>query len=326
VTDIRRQDLYLWVRPFQTIYQAAVFLLVLASTKVAGEQSNSISGLVIVSLTAPALILVNDYLHASNDRLMERDRYFVQRNNGRAKPLGFALCTVILCGIWEGTISFAALAMYLVLIAAATLYGFFKARGQITVAYGLRAFYGFQAYLAMAVPRGLRLRDLVIGLALALADLATNIAGDIRDLTKDRKASLSTLPSLWGLPKTSVLLLGMHLISLLVLGIVLQTNTTSWKLVSLAGFLLTSFMSFRVIDDTTSLIWAHAIHHGSKVFQIVLLASMVLFDNAAISLLIAGSMLGVWYYLYRRYLQADGRLQDPAEQVRQPPAMDKTHI
>lgn len=302
------RDVLLWIRPYQTVYQLAVFGLVLASKEVKAVGLAEVAGLLAVLVSLPALFIVNDYIHSPNDRLMGRQRFFSRFNRLMRSPLIIAACLVGACSILAERSGLPMLITYLLLVGSVCLYAIAKRYRSIVSLYGFRAVSGALLYLVIAAPLGLNQRDYITALLVGLFDLQTNIAGDVRDVYADCKTRLKTLPLVWGVRRTTIVLLLLQILCLAGFRLTFFSLSGTWIIAALLGAVPAWISYLYVLSRGEELVmWAHACHHGYKLYVLCLIGRMLAGQSLDTSIYITAVVLVIWFVAYSLYLFGDHR-------------------
>ncbi len=138
-----------------------------------------------------------------------------------------------------------------------------------------------------------------------LIDVATNIAGDIRDLIVDRKSAIKTLATETSEKTTLLIIFSLYAFSLMCLQIFISLPLVmilSFLFLLLGGLLLTIHIPR---------IWYHGVFHGIKIMFYLLIAvylgvkssQTAIAEIIMIIMIIVGWMCS-WYAAYFLYVQA----------------------
>ncbi len=318
----------LLIRPFHIVHQWSLILMVIFTKSIYSVVSALDLFVVwlLVFLVMPLLFAINDLMHLEEDRKMGRDRLFTAVSvppQFLKTVLGSILALLLLISVLRSVTTFIAL---ILLIIFASAYGYYKHKRRTLLTYLFRSLSGFALYLVISSYFALTSTDILLAVFVAMTDLQVHIIGDVRDIKKDKVAELKTLPALYGIPTTNIIVLLLQLFSTSYLMIISNIKDVivfdnGHLLNTDLGQIPISSILFIVIFYAVAWViylrflhrgeipyqWLHACFHGAKVLTFLAIAlSTDAFQLTDLLWLLV--FLVIWFISYLTYLWADDRL------------------
>jgi len=320
---ISRMSLML-VRPFHIVHQWALIFMALSVKGILGKVSplDLFTVWIIVFLVMPLLFSINDLLHLEEDKKMKRERLFTVLDIPKRQLTIILTSLILLLILLAGLRNILTLGFLILLMIFATAYGYYKHKKRTILTYSFRTLSGFALYLVISSYFGLTVFDILLAIFVGLTDLQVHIIGDVRDILKDKVADVRTLPVIYGIRATNLIVLVLQFIStsfLLILSnitadtVINSKNLLSSVFVGIPRLAIIWVVSFYLVAWVVYLFllqrekvpyqWLHACFHGAKVMTFV-----------SIGISISGStwvivfFFIIWILSYTTYLWADNRL------------------
>ena len=280
-----------FIRPHQIVYQVTLVIIILFfSPPLVVFQL--FSAFVLILLITPSFLLMQDILGKKDDEKFGQKRILFSDRVNKLFYFGWLLLLLLILllnYIWS-------LVSFILLFAATIFYAALKHFHRMILAYAgryLSSIFTFSLYLFLLVGSTSSLFiDLII--IVSTLDLVGNIAGDIRDKTKDSVAGVKTLVTTKG-KEFTVRLMFLIVISTFVTLFILFKSTFFLLLLfcNCIPFFLINYFPIR---------YSHGIFHISKLVNFLFITYFLSPIDFYLFLLLFCFIIGSWFLSYYFYL------------------------
>jgi 4-hydroxybenzoate polyprenyltransferase len=264
-----------------------------------------IVGFVISLSLTPTFLLLNDYTHRKEDVKMGRKRLLSSSINPNQILIIFFLLIFVISLLLLIRSPLSLLAFFFLFMTTLS-YGYAKHKRNATISYVNRYLSGLFTFLLYGffIQPIFTEKHLILGLFVAGFDLAVNITGDIRDLDKDIKTKLKTIPVLIGKTNTLYVIGGIISSQYIFFSILFPSAFYYYPILMI--WMGGGFVMYYLTKPTT---WAHAYFHLPKVQQFIWIANGLLYpNNLLIGLIISIGIGIIWLFAYFIYLYSDNEI------------------
>lgn len=286
-----------WVqqlRPHQWVHQLTVMVVVSHFGQSSWERLLSAPAVSLFGIFA--FLLVGDYKHRDDDAQMGRDR-LTHHLSSQAILGCIGVCLAVVCGFATYYGGFLCLACVAMMLGTTLLYNIAKKRRRMWLSYTGR----FASGIALVgvyhsyFHHELSWQVLPLALCAGLLDVAGNLAGDIRDLTGDQQANLSTFPLRFGTHQTVGFILALQGLAYAIVLPMVQVSVWWWSSL-LTWPWVGAFLVLQVPSP-----WKHGAVHGPKLLQLLWIGAALYPTATNITFASSLAITILWFGSYALY-------------------------